>query len=268
VQWTPLDLRDAYYGVFLLSAHVDGQPLDTSWGDAFIDSGTTFTYMASDPYHALRNAIEDYCADHDDCGGAVQHGPCWEVPDVPEAATSALTNRRRLAGFPNVTMYLEDATMTWLPEGYLFRKGNGFMWCYSFHDDGQDADTTLGSSWMLGLNVIFDMKQKRVGLAPADCPEYKKVVHLSPLSGYSWSWSSPLGWIAVLVVCVLLALTCCRRRATCSARPLCASSAFDDQGLYAYTACLTAPEEKEGFYKVRDCFEVASTCPASGRSAW
>jgi len=76
--------------------------------------------------------------------------------------------------FPTVEVHFGKALTEWEPRGYLFRKGSSSQWCYSFEDDGPNAGTVLGASWMLYHEVIFDLTRKRLGIVPANCPEYKK----------------------------------------------------------------------------------------------
>merc|ERR1719336_2149884 len=125
--------------------HVDGHSVSTAWGSAVIDSGTTFTYMGSQPYHALKNAIGAYCLKHNNCG-AETHGPmCWKVRS-PEV----------LNNFPIVDVFFGDVQTAWVPRAYLYRKSNSRIWCYGFEDDGPGADTVLGASWMMYQEVVID----------------------------------------------------------------------------------------------------------------
>ncbi|CAK0830446.1 unnamed protein product, partial [Prorocentrum cordatum] len=126
--------------------------------NAIIDSGTTYTYLNRKHYQALRKAIEDHCG-NGRCS-AVQHGDCWEV-------------RGGLDHFPQVEVTFDHSVRTaWWPREYMYQRGS--KWCYSFKDDGMRPTTTLGASWMLYKEIIFDLANKRIGVAPARCPSYVK----------------------------------------------------------------------------------------------
>merc|ERR1712151_843409 len=128
---------------------------------ALLDSGTTYVYMPTSAYRALRMAIEQFCVRHG-CGHASLQGECWDIPGLYNG----------LAAFPNITVNFEDVSMTWVPASYLYRRGASSLWCNTFKDDGPDTEFTLGAAWMLNHEVMFDMDAGRVGFAPAICPEY------------------------------------------------------------------------------------------------
>lgn len=163
IQYVPLGAR-GYYNIPLTSMELEGRTLATRFGTAMIDSGTTYTYMATEPYRSLRRAIEEYCSQHNKCGGSQQssRSECWEMPNG-------------VGGFPKVDVMFHDIKMVWVPEAYMYRRGNSHRYCYGFQDDGARANTVLGASWMMYLEVIFDLRDTpRVGLAPARCPEFRR----------------------------------------------------------------------------------------------
>mmetsp|Transcript_60074 Transcript_60074/g.110380 ORF Transcript_60074/g.110380 Transcript_60074/m.110380 type:complete len:568 (+) Transcript_60074:130-1833(+) len=161
IEWT--SVSPSSYGVALNSMKVEGSSRSiTGFGHTMIDSGTTYTYMGSAPYRALKGDIEDYCRKHK-C--ASKSGTkCWTVSKGPSG----------LSRFPPVKVQMKGATSVWEPRGYLYRKGTSNQWCYSFEDDGPRAPTVLGASWMLYKEVIFDLRVNKVGIVRAECPEYKK----------------------------------------------------------------------------------------------
>jgi hypothetical protein len=172
VQYMPMTTSSGQYIVPLTAMLVDGLEVSTMLGTTFIDSGTTYTYMATSAYRSLRGAIEEYCTRNANCG-AHQTGKCWRLIDEvsPER-------------FPNVTMVFgERVRMTWRPRSYMYQRGMTQEWCYSFEDDGPGAGTTLGASWMVHQDVIFDMRAMQVGIAPADCPQFHREVANEMLMG-------------------------------------------------------------------------------------
>jgi len=163
VQYTPMLLNRGYYGVSLTGMKVDGNLVATRFGSSMVDSGTTYTYMGSTPYRQLRDAIITYCRGHENCGATLR-SKCW---DVPGGAAG-------LSRFPTIEVLFGSITSAWVPKAYLYRKGTGNKWCFAFEDDGAGANTVLGASWMLHKEIIFDMAANRVGIAQANCPEFRE----------------------------------------------------------------------------------------------
>jgi len=150
----------------------------TGFGHAMVDSGTTYTYMSTRAYRALRKDIEAHCKAND-CG-ATNSGTCWAVPSS------------KLNKFPVVEIILGGAKTFWTPRAYLFRKGTSNQWCYSFQDDGPGASTVLGASWMIYQDVIFDLRSNKLGIVRANCPAYRKrpqhsTNHLDPPTVAEWT---------------------------------------------------------------------------------
>jgi hypothetical protein len=169
VQWIPMRAT-GFYNVGLSGMRVNGQRMQGSFGTAMIDIGTTYTYMASQPYRSLKSAIETYCTAHGGCGAAKVSLTCW---DVPEGG---------LSRFPDVDVLFGEVSTAWKPKAYMYRKGTGRKWCYTFEDDGRKANTVLGASWMLHQEIIFDLSRQKVGIAPAACPEFhERPVHSKDL---------------------------------------------------------------------------------------
>lgn len=162
LHYVQLDIAMGRYGVPLSAMSVGGVAVSNRFGSTIVDSGTTYTYMGTEPYRALRSAIEQHCQLHG-CGGAELVGKCWDLP-----------NADALLKFPNVTCNFGNVRTIWAPRAYLFRKAVYRMWCYAFEDDGPDANTVLGASWMVHSNIVFDMVQKRLGVASSNCPEFKQ----------------------------------------------------------------------------------------------
>lgn len=161
--WVPMNPNS--YDVPLKSMRVAGSRGHSVSGlghsMTMVDSGSTYTYMATRAYRALKSNIEAHCKSHDNCGGK-QQGGCWTVPSG------------KLNKFPVVEMYFGKQKTYWKPRAYLYREGTSKQWCYSFQDDGPGANTVLGASWMLYHDVIFDLRSHKLGIVQALCPAYKE----------------------------------------------------------------------------------------------
>jgi len=160
-----------YYNVHLTGMQVDGKPVLASFGSAIIDSGTTYTYMGSMAYNALKGAIMTYCKGHNCCGGDCPQSTCWNL-----ASAKVLDN------FPDVQVIFGNVKTTWVPSAYMYRRGHTNTWCYSFQDDGPGASTVLGAAWMLKQEIVFNMENKSIGIAQANCPEFRHRPKVMPSS--------------------------------------------------------------------------------------
>lgn len=159
LQYIPLTTSSGFYHVDLAGMKLGDSEVRDSLGRALVDSGTTFSYFAARPYQWLRKTIEDYCKDNR-CKASLR-GTCW----VPEEADD-------LSSFPEIEMWFGSVATKWIPRAYLHHKG-GHNWCYAFMNDGPGASVTLGASWMLHQDIIFDMPSNRLGIVPAKCPEFR-----------------------------------------------------------------------------------------------
>jgi len=160
IAWIPLDPDE--YVVDVTAMQVAGGSPFASFRDTKVDSGTTYTFMGSAQYKTLRSSIETYCQQHNGCGASLS-GKCWTVPGLYDG----------LKLFPTVEVYFGSVLTNWEPRSYLVRWGESSRFCYAFEDDGHDASTVLGASWMLYHDVIFDVTGRRLGIASADCPQYR-----------------------------------------------------------------------------------------------
>lgn len=159
IAYVPLTVNTGYYRVSLSMMRVGDRAI-TGFRSTMIDSGTTYVYMGSAAYRALKNGIEDYCRRHGNCD-AQRGGTCW-------------TASKGLTKFPVVQVMFNGVETSWGPKSYMYRKGGSSKWCYAFMDDGANANTVLGAAWMIHQDIIFDLAKKRVGIATAKCPEFRK----------------------------------------------------------------------------------------------
>merc|ERR1719284_1123033 len=72
--------------------------------------------------------------------------------------------------FPDVALWFGEAKVRWFAKYYLARHIGENQFCYAFEDG---TEMTLGASFMLNVDMIFDMEGGRVGMAGAECPEHR-----------------------------------------------------------------------------------------------
>mmetsp|Transcript_43064 Transcript_43064/g.96946 ORF Transcript_43064/g.96946 Transcript_43064/m.96946 type:complete len:575 (+) Transcript_43064:160-1884(+) len=167
VQW--VSYPGARYEV-PLSKIVVGHAEIAGFSRTIVDSGTTFTYLPSKFYLALRTAIDGHCKTSGACGTLYKN--CYRVKGV--------------AGFPSLRVQFDARVhIRWEPHEYLYLK-KSLGWCFGFENDGHVALTTLGASFMLNKEVIFDIQRSRIGIVPAKCPHYALTDRPAPPAGESW----------------------------------------------------------------------------------
>merc|ERR1719367_1179922 len=82
-QSIPMTTSSGYYGVVLNGMRVDGHVVTKNFRSTIIDSGSTYTYMASEPYRLIRDSVVSYCKNHRNCGVKKLEGlkgKCWSMP--------------------------------------------------------------------------------------------------------------------------------------------------------------------------------------------
>lgn len=180
VSWTPLR-ASYYYSVFpetlslvppgeastseggIAAKEMRGDFGSGKFGITIMDSGTTVTYFPEQLFNDLVDALDMYCKEND-CKAvrALGMSDCWRMSD-----RSGGPDR-----FPPIRFHFEGgAAVDWSPRGYLQRQGTRGLWCQSFMSSPAEQ-TVLGISWMQHKDVIFDLTNKRLGIAPAKCPEH------------------------------------------------------------------------------------------------
>jgi len=166
IQW--MSLSTSMYTVPLTKIETDGSHIGP-FGQTLVDSGTTFTYFASAHYKWLTKVVEDHCHTSGTCG-KLDKG-CWSDAD--------------LKGFPVFQFHFNpDVVVDWNPREYMYALGRSNRYCYGFKNDGNTRTTTLGATFMLYKEVIFDLDAKKIGFLPEECPEHKarpKVSSLEPI---------------------------------------------------------------------------------------
>jgi len=145
------------YMVSLHSMDIDGVSIKVSArSSTLLDSGTTFTYFPDTIYRPFSASIQKHCQTHKTCGQ--RQGSCY----------SGLGASPDLSGFPVVKMEFDGLSIDWNPSEYLYYTHD--VWCDAFENDGHVARTTLGASFMLNKEVVFDLDASQIGMVAAACP--------------------------------------------------------------------------------------------------
>lgn len=162
LQWLPLH-HTGYFGVGLQQLSCEEQKVGapSDFGTTVLDTGTTFTYFPEPVYQAMRLALKTHCIGLK-CDATAVGDNCWKL-------------QSKTLRFPNVSLAFTNGMgemhIPWPAEAYMFRRGEGNVWCYAFASNGMSRETVLGISFFVHKNVVFDTSKSRLGIAAAHCPE-------------------------------------------------------------------------------------------------
>lgn len=161
LQWIPMATSSSFFHVSLSEMKIGGKSVGTSFSSTMIDSGTTFSYFSDEVYAAILAAIDGYCAEHGYCNAIKSGRECYMVKE------------RNISAFPDMELIFSSVKTKWPPKAYLYYKHSATTYCYAFLNQGSMSDTMLGASWVKWKDVVFDMQNRKVGVAPAECHSFK-----------------------------------------------------------------------------------------------
>ena len=128
---------------------------------AFIDSGTTFTYMNTKSYNAIKLHLQWFCSldPENHCKGKMDFSRrgylCFsysekEFPDGPYDYFRSFPILRFLLGDET-----QQATVNWYPSEYLYREKAG-RYCIAI-DIQNGSQMLIGGTLMRQHNFVFDV---------------------------------------------------------------------------------------------------------------
>lgn len=166
-----------YYAVKMEGIIIQGQELPLTSRDfgthytsgTIVDSGTTFTYLASTVYSAFWNEIENICSIDSFCRGqrksvyGEQHN-CFRY-SVDEFETLD----EFFSTFPMVEIVIEGHRIPWYPKQYLYTWPDyPNDYCIGVYNN-YGGGSVLGAVFLRGHDVIFDRDNNMIGFAESDC---------------------------------------------------------------------------------------------------
>jgi len=167
--WTSI-AQPLYYVVNLESMAVNGQNLgfsSSSFGQSFVDSGTTLLYVPQPVYNAFSQALEGMCSSTflvGICNATSNHtllsGACVKMTQA------------ELSAFPTVSFTLSGTpALDVSPDAYLYTPDN-VVRCMGIQNGGNVTQgTILGDVFMTNFHTVFDIAAKQVGFGPlSSCP--------------------------------------------------------------------------------------------------
>ena len=134
---------------------------------AILDSGTTLTYFPTELSKFIIDNFKEKC-NSELCGKYIKddsYGHCFAFENV-EQLNNAVVNL-----WPSIKFILNgNYNFVWKPINYVFNitKGEEVKACLGFEETKLEK-IILGTTWMHGYEVIFDLDKSMIGFASADC---------------------------------------------------------------------------------------------------
>jgi hypothetical protein len=122
VQYIPMLPDVSHYGVTIKGIQIAGVLLNitSDISQAIVDSGTTFTYLASNIFTSFWDVLETFCAEDGNCFGEEKtttfRDRCWTFDGRDDEDLEAFFD-----SFPLIVMQLDGADVVWEPVQYLYR---------------------------------------------------------------------------------------------------------------------------------------------------
>jgi hypothetical protein len=169
--------RIKYFGLTIKSIYVnDKKVTNFTQGKytAFIDSGTTISYFNKNICDEIISIMKKECSKFNKteaCGKYEYHSDFGyfyffnNTNDLDYAVKHY---------WPVIHFGLENYDYKWTPDMYVFNVTNNsrFGACLGFNYNGGNR-FTMGASWIIGHDIIFDREKKLLGFAEADCYQNK-----------------------------------------------------------------------------------------------
>ena len=174
VTYVPMILdRSKYFGITINSMSINENKIesyDMKEYHNFIDSGTTISYINEKIFNEILSLMNKECQKFEKnnvCGNYAYHndfGHCFYFNNVDEL-DYAVQNY-----WPIIHFNLDGYDYKWKPQKYIFnittiKKAGACMGI----NKSNGKKITLGSSWIIGHDVIFDKQNKLIGFAEANC---------------------------------------------------------------------------------------------------
>ena len=174
MKYVPMLLdRGKYFGINILSISVNNHTVknyEQYSYNIFIDSGTTICYINEKIFDEILTLMNKECskfAKSKACGEYKYHsdfGHCFYFKTTDELDFAVYNY------WPTIHFYLNKYDYKWFPKYYVFNITNNSKIgaCMGINKSG-GTKITLGSSWIIGHDIVFDRKKKLIGIAEANC---------------------------------------------------------------------------------------------------
>ena len=222
ITYVPIILeKNVYYKININSIYVGDKKLesykDYDDNNFLLDSGTTISYFNNKIFEEILNKTLETCDYFNRTGicGSYKFNPiyghCFYFNNIFEL------NEAIKKYWPIISFNIEDYIYKWYPENYYYNitsdKTIGACMGFNIRKSKQNI---LGENWFINHDIIFDRKNKLLGISEADCYQNKNLNETNGLelidikSIYSEikniKNAIPLIMINIIVICGIIIL--------------------------------------------------------------
>jgi len=171
--------KNKYYKINIKSIFVNNKKLENGSPEEnifILDSGATISYFNNYIFEEILYKMQENCRSFnipDICGNYKLNsilGHCFYFNSTFQL-NEAIKNY-----WPIINFDIEGFNYKWLPENYYFNitSNDSIGACMGFNRSNKKRNT-LGGSWIIGHDFIFDRENKLLGIAEADCYQNKEL---------------------------------------------------------------------------------------------
>ena len=173
INYIKMERSSMFYSITMNNIYINDKKLNSykkSKYQTIIDSGTTISYFPNEVYNEILETINNICNSYENGNACGKYdydkdlGPCFIFDDLEKM------NKGVFNYWPNFSFILgNNYNFRWTPRQYFFNISNKkrLKGCMGFNKQGWRF--TMGSTWMIGHDIIFDLKNQKIGIAEANC---------------------------------------------------------------------------------------------------
>ena len=173
ITYLKMDKNSFFYSVNMNNIFINNLKIsnyDKNKYSLIIDSGTTISYFPKEIFNEMVDKTKAICNSYgikNACGKYEydkDFGPCFSFESLEKMEEAIYIY------WPNITFLLEDYKYKWTPDEYFFNVTNKMkiIGCMGFNN-GNGKRIIMGSTWMIGHEIIFDRTNKKIGVVEANC---------------------------------------------------------------------------------------------------
>ena len=185
--------KSLFYSISMDNIFVNNKKINTykkSKYQMIIDSGTTISYFPKEVFDEIVEVINNICNSYENKNACGKYnydkdlGSCFVFDDLEKMQKGVFNY------WPNFSFILgKDYNYRWTSKQYFFNDTNKkrIRGCMGFNHQGWRF--TMGSTWMIGHEIIFDIKNKKIGFAEANCDKNvinKNIDEIGVENGYNF----------------------------------------------------------------------------------
>ena len=173
VTYIKMERSSLFYSIEMKNIYISDKKLNSykkSKYQIIIDSGTTISYFPKEVFNEIVEVVNTICNSYKNKNACGKYeydkdlGSCF-IFENSEHLEKGVFNY-----WPNFSFILDNEyNYKWTSKQYFFNDTNKkrFRACMGFNH--QAWRFTMGSTWMIGHDIIFDIRNKKIGFAEANC---------------------------------------------------------------------------------------------------